>query len=396
MKKLLFILIAVVIGIPGLFSQDSLTVSKVHYWLDDVHTTAKVSSELEFDVDCKDLSPGYHVLHYRVGDSNGGFSALRPFGFIKVDYPAKATGIEHLQYWWDNRHPDALERAYTSETLVLATDSLKPGFHTLHYRVKDDQGQYSALMEHGFLKAASPATATEIDSLQYWWDSTDEKAHMSQYSDESFILSTDSLNIGLHSFNFRVKDNADNWSATNTKYFYKGESVDSARMVSYSYWWNDIKDKTVTRPLDVPATSLLIDEDLNVPYEARTSHAGHYTATLHIVLTDNHGRSIYTSANVEYPDTDAPVTDIDADKYVASTSVTLKWEEKSDDKMGDYNVYVSKDGGPFILWLPDTKQTSAVFKGEKGCNYIFTVTGRDVFGNREDYDEKKCVSVTFE
>lgn len=396
MKKLLFILIAVVVGIPKLFSQDSLQVSTIHYWLDDNHATAKVSSVMEFDVDCKALSPGYHVLHYRVGDNKGGYSALRPYGFVKVNPAPQATGIGQLQYWWDNKNQDAVETAYTSETFLLATDSLRPGFHTLHYRAKDDQGRYSTLMEHGFLKTATPKAATEIDYIQYWWNDCHKDAVLCPYSDESFILSTDTLKYGLHSLNFRVKDNADNWTSTNTKYFYKGEVPDSARIVSYSYWWNDIKDKIVTRPLDTPVPSFMIDEDLNVPYDARTSYAGHYTAALNIVITDNHGRTTYTSANVEYPDTDAPVTDIDADKYEASSPVTLKWEEKSNDMMGDYNVYFSKDGGPFVLWLPDTKQTSATFKGERGSIYVFTVTGRDAFGNREEYDETKCVSVTFE
>lgn len=101
---------------------------------------------------------------------------------------------------------------------------------------------------------------------------------------------------------------------------------------------------------------------------------------------------------MEYPDDDAPVTDIDASSYLASASsgAKISWIEKSNDKMGDYNVYVSKDEGPFYLWLPDTTETNSTFRGKAGSTYRFTVTGRDAFGNREEYDETKCVSVTFE
>ncbi len=133
-----------------------------------------------------------------------------------------------------------------------------------------------------------------------------------------------------------------------------------------------------------------------MPEEARTDFAGHYTATLNLIFTDNHGRSRYLSSDIEYPDNDAPVTDIDADKYVTTSTAKLTWVESTNDKMGDYNVYYSKDGGPFLLWLPDTQLTTATFKGERGSVYVFTVTGRDAFGNREEYDETKCVSVTFE
>lgn len=102
-----------------------------------------------------------------------------------------------------------------------------------------------------------------------------------------------------------------------------------------------------------------------------------------------------------YPDTPdfgSPITDIDADSYLVSSAsmVRLNWKEKSNDNMGDYNIYYSKDNGPYMLWLPDTKLTTATFKGEKGSIYLFTVTGRDAFGNREVFDETKCVSVKFE
>lgn len=236
----------------------------------------------------------------------------------------------------------------------------------------------------------------KITSLQYWWDDLHQSAVTVPYSADELILSVNAFPVGLHSLKYRVKDNAGRWSALHSHYFYKGEARDSARIVSYSYWWNDLTNHTVTRRLEKPAATFALDEVFTVPQEARTGYAGHYTATLNIIVTDNRGISSYLTANVEYPDNDAPATDIDADKYVSSSTVTLTWTESTHDKMGDYNVYVSKDNGPFMLWLPDTKQTTATFKGELGSTYLFTVTGRDAFGNREAYDETKCVSVTFE
>lgn len=302
--------------------------------------------------------------------------------------------IASVQYWIDGAHTAATAGSATE--FDMDCSALPSGLHTLHYRVADSQGRYSALHSHSFLKIKASSTPTAITSIQYWWDDFNSNAVTAPYSAEEFVLAADALPIGLHSLKYRVMDDAGRWSELRTHYFYKGGFSLPAQIVSYSYWWNDLTDKIVSHTLDVPAASFAIDEELTVPDEARTSFAGHYTATLNFAVTDSRGRTSFVSAGVVYPDNDPPVTDIDADRYVATSTVKLTWTESSGDRMGDYNVYVSKDGAPFLLWLPDTKATTATFRGERGSAYIFTVTGRDASGNREAYDETKCVSVTFE
>lgn len=302
--------------------------------------------------------------------------------------------IASIQYWLD----DSYTAATVSSALEFDIDcsTLPPGLHTLHYRVADSQGRYTPLQEHGFFKMAPSAAASKIESLQYWWDDMCANAVTAPYGAEEFVLPTSALPYGLHSLKYRVRDDAGRWSDLKSHYFYKGEPRNPARIVSYTWWWNDMKDHQTLRTLETPAKTFELDEDFTVPEEARTGFAGHYTATLNIVLRDNLGHAVYITSDVKYPDNDAPVTDIDADRYVTSSTVTLTWTESTDDMMGDYNVYYSRDGGPFLLWLPDTTKTSATFEGQKGSTYVFIVTGRDAFGNREKYDESKCVSVTFE
>lgn len=302
--------------------------------------------------------------------------------------------ITSVEYWIDDNH-NSLNISSAMEFDVNCV-TLPEGLHTLHYRVADCNGRYSTLQEHVFYKLPRVNKATKVDSLQYWWDDMFENGVIAPYTTDQFVLYTNALPYGLHSLKYRVKDDTGRWSELKSHYFYKGETLDSARIVSYSYWWNDLTENTITRVLDNPSITFELDDNFIVPHNARTGYAGHYTATLNFVFTDNRGHSALLSTNVIYPDNDAPVTDIDADKYVSSSTVKLTWTESSNDKMGDYNVYYSKDNGPFVLWLADTTLTTATFKGERGCIYIFTVTGRDVFGNREQYDEAKCVSVTFE
>ena len=391
MYRQLCLIIAAMISLTPILAQPK--VASVQYWFDNEQSAARVSSQMEFDIDCSALQPGFHALHYRVADNAGHYSALQEHTFFKVAPWAEQTDITGVVYWLDNN----LSAAVVSSKLELDINcsSLSPGFHTLHYRVADNTGRYSALQEHTFFKVATVAKATSIAQMQYWWDDFQANACTAPYSND-FVLSTEALPVGLHSLKYRVQDDAGRWSACHSHYFYKGLQNDSARIVSYSYWWNDLTDETTTVELETPAASFDIDIDLNVPANARTNYAGHYTAKLTVAVTDNYGRKAVLSSNVSYPDNEAPVTDIDADKYVSSSSVTISWTETSGDQMLDYNVYVSKDSGPFMLWLPDTKNTSATFIGERGSYYLFTVTGRDTFGNREEYDETKCVSVTFE
>lgn len=302
--------------------------------------------------------------------------------------------ISSVQYWIDDNHADA--SFVPSLEFDVDCSALSQGMHLLHYRVCDSEGNYSSLQEHGFFKVIAVPNATKIESLQYWWDDMYQNSVTSPYSAEEFTLSTDALPYGLHSLKFRVKDDAGRWSGLQTHFFYKGETLEPSRIVSYSYWWNDLYDEVVTETLATPVEVFELDGDFTIPNSARTNFSGHYHATLNLIVTDSRGSSAFVSANVEYPDNDAPSTDIDADVYVTDATAKLTWTEQSGDAMGDYNVYYSKNDGPFILWLPDTKLTSATFRGEKGCVYLFTVTGRDQFGNREAFDETKCVSVTFE
>lgn len=394
MRRIIFNMIVAVICTCYVFADDGNTISSVQYWIDDNYSAPIINSTMEFDISCAKLSPGMHILNYRVTDDKGRNSVLQQHIFFKSATMPQSTKVASVQYWIDDNYTASITNS--NMEFVIDCAELSPGMHILNYRVTDDKGRNSVLQQQSFFKLATIPQSTKVTSLQYWWDDMHNNAVIAPYTADEFMLSTNALPDGLHSLNYRVKDDAGRWSKSRSHYFFKSEKPDSARIVSYSYWWNDLSDKQTTKVLDTPSAAFELEDVFIIPMEARTNFAGHYTAVLNLVVTDNRGRSAFLSTNVVYTDNDAPKTDIDADKYVTSTTVTLSWKELSNDSMGDYNVYYSKDGGPFLLWLPDTKLTSATFKGERGSIYLFTVTGRDASGNREEYDENKCVSVTFE
>lgn len=74
--------------------------------------------------------------------------------------------------------------------------------------------------------------------------------------------------------------------------------------------------------------------------------------------------------------------------------IDLHWAAKDYVKnVKDYNVYVSEDDGDFVLWLHNTTNTSAKFRGIEGRSYRFTVTMRNSNLVNENYDETKIAYI---
>jgi uncharacterized protein YjdB len=91
-----------------------------------------------------------------------------------------------------------------------------------------------------------------------------------------------------------------------------------------------------------------------------------------------------------------PITTQLVATYSGDTTITLEWNALYyKDAVSDYNVYVSEGSEPFVLWLPNTTKQTATFKGRVETIYRFCVTTRDTSGNREAFDESKCIEVKF-
>jgi hypothetical protein len=68
------------------------------------------------------------------------------------------------------------------------------------------------------------------------------------------------------------------------------------------------------------------------------------------------------------------------------TTFEVQWsgqEEASGSGIAHYDVYVSDNDGPFVLWLNDTTETSANFTGEDTHTYAFYSTATDNVGHTE-------------
>ncbi|MEM2704751.1 MAG: hypothetical protein QXR45_16520 [Candidatus Bathyarchaeia archaeon] len=65
-------------------------------------------------------------------------------------------------------------------------------------------------------------------------------------------------------------------------------------------------------------------------------------------------------------------------------SFEVCWTGSDEDSgIKEYTIWFSKDGGPWVVWFPLTRETSAVFTGEPGHTYAFYSIAHDNVGNVE-------------
>ncbi len=91
-------------------------------------------------------------------------------------------------------------------------------------------------------------------------------------------------------------------------------------------------------------------------------------------------------ANLPPGDTNAPSSAVAQLPAASTARIPVSWSGQ--DNAGGtginfYDVYVSSDGGPFILWQKETLDLSAVFQGGFGRTYAFYSIATDLAGNRE-------------
>lgn len=118
----------------------------------------------------------------------------------------------------------------------------------------------------------------------------------------------------------------------------------------------------------------------------------HKEGVVSIKATAKDGSTVFDNKEIEVlPLLQSSIT---ANVNTSTNLIALKWTAASHVKnIKDYNVYVSEDDGPFILWMHNTTSTSASFSGKAGKNYRFVVTLRNKDDKTERYNEKRAAVI---
>lgn len=138
---------------------------------------------------------------------------------------AEASAVSSVEYWVDDAVNSRMMQPMSGNTVSFAVDtkSLREGFHTLYYLLKDDAGVQSAVRTWHFFVCEKHASATtKIVAIEYWIDSDlDHKTQQSiaENQTELSLRLVTALEDGMHTLYYRLLDSDGNYSAVYSHLF---------------------------------------------------------------------------------------------------------------------------------------------------------------------------------
>jgi hypothetical protein len=109
-------------------------------------------------LDISNLTPGFHMAHVRVKDSNDSWSQVytKPF-YIEI-HRGQPSLINRMEYFYDTdpgigngiAYTDFTPGAFISESFLAEVGGLQPGMHEFNVRVANEAGQWSQVLLQEF------------------------------------------------------------------------------------------------------------------------------------------------------------------------------------------------------------------------------------------------------
>ena len=197
------------------------------------------SVNFAFTVPTTSLSTGFHTLGFRSQQTGTGFwghAAYSTFYIVPMIATSNAINIVKAEYFYDTDPGNGAGVNVPIATVpnptvsfTTPTSSLSPGFHTLHFRTKDDQNKWSIAHIQTFYIVPPPpvVAATNLVKAEYFFDTDPGQGNGTALSitagstlNNSFPIALTGLMDGFHRLNIRYKDNANTWSHTHQQIFY--------------------------------------------------------------------------------------------------------------------------------------------------------------------------------
>ena len=97
---------------------------------------------------------------------------------------------------------------------------------------------------------------------------------------------------------------------------------------------------------------------------------------------------------VPEPDTEAPRSTVDVlpNSVPANFNVTWYGFDNGNSGIASYDIFVSTNGGEYVLWQDDTTELSGVYNGQSDRSYEFYSVATDNAGNVESADQEAQTS----
>jgi|GEM_PF-5276240 len=225
--------------------------SKVEYFIDadpglgqgvSVPITPNGSNvTLDFNVDISGLPTGFHQFYTRVQDTEGNWSLTSRRSFLKEVVSTTSPLLSMAEYFIDTdpgfgqgiQVPITPNGSNVTLDFNVDISTLPAGFHQLYVRTRDTEGKWSLTHRRSFLKENVVVTDKYVTALEYFFDSDPGNGQgqsipctpSPNVTVTDHIIDLTSLPDGFHELYIRAKDEANIWSLTNARSFYKKQFV---------------------------------------------------------------------------------------------------------------------------------------------------------------------------
>jgi len=235
-------------------------VTQYEYWFDTNYsnkTQQSVSTETEISLSStvltSQLPVGLHSFQIRFKDNTGKWSPTNTQFFVKQpSATTEQTKIVKYECWFDSNYSGKTTQSVASQQQIslissITTENLPVGLHSFQIRFQQSSGSWSATTTQFFVKQPSTTSEqTKIVKYEYWFDTDYSKKtgqSVSSQKDLSLVssLATNSLPVGLHTFQIRFQETTGAWSSTTTQFFIKPNlaNMGDNKISAYEYWYND-------------------------------------------------------------------------------------------------------------------------------------------------------------
>ncbi len=218
------------------------TVVAYTYWFDGDVANAQTTTitpathaVLPLSIACATLYDGIHVLHFRVKDFGGYWSATTSGIFHKRGGAGSGQvfQITAMRYWFDGNAASAqsisLTAAPTLNTTIHANAAaLTDGNHFVTWQLQDQTGTWSEPVSENFFKRGnSTNVAVELSAYRYWFDQPTQVpteialANPAVTVNLSQLPACNALSKNWHHIYYQLKDRGGIWSTAITDSFYR-------------------------------------------------------------------------------------------------------------------------------------------------------------------------------
>ncbi len=228
------------------------------------------SIEIDFSetVTIEQLQFGYHTLYYRLKDSEGKWSQTSSTSFFKAASTKPAEQITQGEYFFDTDPGYGNGIAFSLEagakidfTQSASINTMHDGYHTVYYRLKDNEGNWGQTSFKPIYKTVTPKLAQccyQIDDQEV------TTIHIDPVTDEleqSLAEDITSLEVGEHQIKFWVVNDwqieSEVWTETFTLQSTDIQTLDAEELTVYPNPATDfINIKTCSEVLAISVYSL--------------------------------------------------------------------------------------------------------------------------------------------